>query len=59
MIRNGAPSGTPHTYNDVDTYRNLITHIDGEQGAYMGRAWYRKHFKIPMDYSDRKNLHRI
>ncbi len=38
---------TPHTYNDIDTYDEIITHGSGEQHEYMGVAWYRKHFKLP------------
>jgi len=45
---------TPHTYNDVDTFNKIISHGGGQQGAYMGPAWYRRHFKLPADYRDRK-----
>jgi beta-galactosidase len=45
---------TPHTYNDVDTFNRLISHSGGQQGAYMGPAWYRKHFKLPADMQGRK-----
>jgi beta-galactosidase len=45
---------TPHTYNDVDSYRVLASHSSGDTGTYTGAAWYRKHFKIPSQYSDRK-----
>ena len=38
---------TPHTYNDVDSYDEIISHTGGEKSEYMGIAWYRKHFKIP------------
>ncbi len=37
---------TPHTFNDIDTFNHLITR-GGQQGAYMGIAWYRKHFRLP------------
>jgi beta-galactosidase len=37
---------TPHTYNDVDTFDEIITR-GGERSQYMGIAWYRKHFKLP------------
>jgi beta-galactosidase len=41
---------TPHTWNDVDTYRAYISHNAGERSAlYLGVAWYRKHFKLPAD----------
>jgi beta-galactosidase len=45
---------TPHTYNDTDTYDELITHKGGEGHEYMGVAWYRKHFKLPADAKDGK-----
>jgi len=38
----------PHTWNDVDTYRALISHPAGDVGdPYRGIGWYRKHFKLP------------
>jgi beta-galactosidase len=45
---------TPHTYNDVDSYTKLISHGSGDTGSYTGPAWYRKHFKIPSQYSASK-----
>ena len=39
---------TPHTYNDVDTYDEIISHSGGEKTQYMGVTWYRKHFRLPM-----------
>ncbi|MDP9148999.1 MAG: DUF4982 domain-containing protein, partial [Myxococcota bacterium] len=45
---------TPHTYNDVDSYSVLISHSSGDTGSYTGPAWYRKHFKIPSQYSGGK-----
>ena len=38
---------TPHTFNDVDSFRQLISHSGGDRGTYKGLAWYRKHFKLP------------
>ena len=38
---------TPHTFNDVDSFRTLISHGGGDRGAWKGTAWYRKHFKLP------------
>lgn len=38
----------PHTYNDTDTYDEFISHSAGERRQYMGVAWYRKHFKLPI-----------
>ncbi len=45
---------TPHTYNDIDTFNKIISHGGGQAGAYMGLAWYRKHFKLPADFSGRR-----
>ena len=45
---------TPHTYNDVDTFNRLIRHSSGQQGEYMGPAWYRKHFKLPASAAGKK-----
>lgn len=47
---------TPHTYNDVDSYTRLISNSGGDRTAYAGPAWYRKHFKIPAEYSGNKVL---
>jgi beta-galactosidase len=38
---------TPHTYNDVDSYDEIISHSGGERHLYTGVAWYRKHFRLP------------
>jgi beta-galactosidase len=45
---------TPHTYNDVDTYNEIISHSHGQDHEYMGIAWYRKHFKLPDSAKDGK-----
>jgi beta-galactosidase len=37
----------PHTYNDVDSYADLIDHSGGDRQAWSGITWYRKHFKLP------------
>jgi len=37
----------PHTWNDVDSYRNFIRHSSGDTGEKNGIGWYRKHFKLP------------
>ena len=49
-----ATISAPHTYNDTDTYDELITHSGGERHEYMGVAWYRKHFKLPASAQDGK-----
>ena len=38
---------TPHTFNDVDSFRQIISHSGGDLGTYKGVVWYRKHFKLP------------
>jgi beta-galactosidase len=45
---------TPHTYNDVDSFRVLINHSGGDHGMYSGPAWYRKHFKVPAKFAGNK-----
>ena len=46
---------TPHTWNDADTYRAIISHSSGDvSGEYMGIGWYRKHFKLPASAKDLK-----
>ena len=47
---------TPHTYNDVDSFRVYTSHSSGDTGSYQGPAWYRKHFKIPAAYSGKKAI---
>ena len=44
----------PHTFNDADTYDEIISHSGGEKHQYTGIAWYRKHFKLPADAKDGK-----
>src|SRR5450631_2643037 len=38
---------TPHSFNDVDSFRVIISHSGGDRGTYKGLSWYRKHFKVP------------
>jgi beta-galactosidase len=45
---------TPHSFNDVDSFRKIISHSGGDLGTYKGISWYRKHFKLPAGFSDRK-----
>jgi beta-galactosidase len=42
---------TPHTWDDVDSFRQLISHSGGDRGTYKGIGWYRKHFKLPSELS--------
>jgi beta-galactosidase len=44
----------PHTWNDTDTYDEIISHNDGERHEYTGIGWYRKHFKLPASARDGK-----
>ncbi len=45
---------TPHSFNDVDSFRKIISHSGGDLGTYKGLSWYRKHFKLPTGFSGRK-----
>jgi beta-galactosidase len=38
---------TPHSFNDVDSFRVIIDHSGGDRGTYKGLVWYRKHFRLP------------
>ncbi len=49
-----ATISTPHTYNDVDSFRDLISHSHGDVGIYQGLAWYRKRFRLPADFAGKK-----
>jgi beta-galactosidase len=40
---------TPHSLNDIDSYRKIISHSGGDTGTYKGLSWYRKHFKMPAE----------
>ncbi len=44
----------PHTWNDTDTYDEIISHSGGERHQYTGIGWYRKHFKLPAAAKDGK-----
>ena len=45
---------TPHSFNDVDSFRKIISHSGGDLGTYKGLSWYRKHFNLPASFSGRK-----
>lgn len=49
-----ASVGAPHTWNDTDTYDELISHGGGERHEYTGIGWYRKYFKLPASAKDGK-----
>lgn len=49
-----ATVSAPHTWNDTDTYDELISHSGGERHEYTGIGWYRKHFKLPARAKDGK-----
>ena len=40
-----------HPYNDVDSFREPISHGGGDRGTHKGLARYRKHFPLPADIS--------
>jgi beta-galactosidase len=44
----------PHTYNDTDSYTDIISHSGGDRRAWTGITWYRKHFKLPASAKDGK-----
>jgi beta-galactosidase len=44
-----ATVATPHSFNDVDSFRKIISHGGGDLGTYKGLSWYRKHFKLPAE----------
>jgi beta-galactosidase len=45
---------TPHSFNDVDSFRVIIDHSGGDRGTYKGLVWYRKHFKLPAEAAGSK-----
>ena len=45
---------TPHSFNDVDSFRTIISHGGGDRGTYKGLSWYRKHFRIPAEVAGHK-----
>ena len=49
-----ATISTPHSFNDVDSFRTIISHGGGDRGTYKGLAWYRKHFKLPVELTGHK-----
>lgn len=44
----------PHTYNDVDSYTDIISHSGGDRHPYAGIAWYRKRFRLPASAKEGK-----
>lgn len=45
---------TPHSFNDADSFRKIISHSGGDLGTYKGLSWYRKHFKMPTEFAGHK-----
>jgi len=46
---------TPHTFNDVDTFDDMsLGGHKGEKNQWRGTVWYRKHFKLPKEDSEKK-----
>jgi len=45
---------TPHSFNDVDSFREIISHGGGDRGTYKGLSWYRKHFNLPAEAAGSK-----
>ncbi len=54
------PVSLPHTWNDVDTFRDWRSHArkkdkdDFKEHTWEGKAWYRKHFTLDKDWSGRE-----
>jgi len=46
----------PHSFNDVDSFRKIISHSGGDLGTFKGLVWYRKHFKLPAKLAGDKSL---
>lgn len=45
----------PHTFNDTDTFDDWsLPGHRGEQNQWSGRTWYRKSFKLPNTFADKK-----
>ena len=44
----------PHSFNDIDSFRVLISHGGGDRGMYKGLSWYRKHFKLSASAAGQK-----
>ena len=44
----------PHSFNDVDSFRQIISHGGGDRGTFKGVVWYRKHFKLPASLAGNK-----
>ncbi len=44
----------PHSFNDVDSFRTIISHGGGDRGTFKGVVWYRKHFKLPANLAGNK-----
>jgi beta-galactosidase len=44
----------PHSFNDVDSFRQLIAHGGGDRGTYKGLSWYRKHFRLPAELAGQR-----
>src|ERR1035437_1226769 len=44
----------PHSFNDADSFRTIISHSGGDLGTFKGLVWYRKHFKLPAKLAGHK-----
>ncbi|HEX3626148.1 MAG TPA: beta galactosidase jelly roll domain-containing protein [Verrucomicrobiae bacterium] len=49
-----ADVSAPHTWNDTDTFDEIISHSGGDRHEYTGIGWYRKHFRLPASAKDGK-----
>lgn len=44
----------PHSFNETDSYRTIISHGGGDRGKWQGTVWYRKHFVMPANAQGNK-----
>ena len=44
----------PHSFNDVDSFRKIISHSGGDLVTFKGLVWYRNHFKLPANLAGNK-----
>jgi beta-galactosidase len=49
-----ADVATPHSFNETDSFRTIISHGGGDRGTWKGTVWYRKHFTVPAGAAGQK-----
>ena len=48
--------GTPHTFNDVDSFRQIISHSGGDRGTYKGASLVPQTFQASGQTCRRQDL---